>query len=122
MQKFSSWKEQSHKNLFPDNKSTKNVEDDYDSLFRTALQKVRSSVPAHIKIIIFYHPSSIVRADDFFKQLPCLNAIKWANISTGIQVFAVGLFKKMVLADHLGVFVDDVFYAPVAYDSLTVLW
>ena len=64
----------------------------------------------------------IVRADDFFKQLPCLNAIKWANISTGIQVFAVGLFKKMVLADHLGVFVDDVFYAPVAYDSLTVLW
>lgn len=58
LQKFSSWKEQSHKNLFPDNKSTKNVEDDYNSLFRTALQKVRSSVPAHIKIIIFYHPSS----------------------------------------------------------------
>lgn len=32
-----------------------------------------------------------------------------------------GLFKKIVLADHLCVFVDDVFYAPSAYNTGTVI-
>ena len=64
----------------------------------------------------------IVRANDFFKQLPEILFLKWSNIEIGIQIFVIGLFKKMVLADRLGVFVDDVFYAPVAYDSLTILW
>ena len=64
----------------------------------------------------------IVRADEFFKMLPGLNNISCGNIAIGAQLFAVGLFKKMVLADHIGVFVNDIFYAPVAYDGLTVLW
>ena len=64
----------------------------------------------------------IVRANDFFKQLPEILSLKWFNIEVGIQIFIIGLFKKMVLADHLGIFVDDVFYAPVAYNSFTILW
>ncbi len=64
----------------------------------------------------------IVRANEFFKQLPEIVTLKWSNIEIGLQIFVIGLFKKMVLADRLGVFVDDVFYAPVAYDSLTLLW
>ena len=64
----------------------------------------------------------IVRADDFFKQLPNVSVLKYQNIEVGIQIFVVGLFKKMVLADRLSVFVDDVFFCPMAYDSLTVLW
>lgn len=64
----------------------------------------------------------IVRADTFFKQTAGIETIKWANIEIGIQVFVVGLFKKMVLADHIGIFVDDIFYAPVAFDGLTLLW
>ena len=64
----------------------------------------------------------IVRADDFFKQLPNILSLKWKNIEVGIQIFAIGLFKKMVLADRLSVFVDDVFYAPVAFDGFTILW
>ena len=64
----------------------------------------------------------IVRADTFFKQTAGIESIKWVNIETGIQVFVVGLFKKMVLADHIGIFVDDIFYAPVAFDGLTLLW
>ncbi len=64
----------------------------------------------------------IVRADKFFNQLPCLNSIKSKNLEIGIQIFFIGLFKKIVLADRLAVFVDDVFYSPVAYDSLTIFW
>ena len=64
----------------------------------------------------------IVRADAFFKQTSDIESLKWTNIETGIQVFVVGLFKKMVLADHIGIFVDDIFYAPVAFDGLTLLW
>lgn len=64
----------------------------------------------------------IVRADEFFRQLPNILSLKWKNIEIGIQIFVIGLFKKMVLADRLGVFVDDIFYAPVAFDSFTILW
>ncbi len=64
----------------------------------------------------------IVRADLFFKQLNNINFLKWSNFETGIQLFVVGLFKKMVLADRIGVFVDDIFYAPVAFSGMTLLW
>ncbi len=64
----------------------------------------------------------IVRADFFFKQIANINNLKWTNLEIGIQLFTVGLFKKMVLADRIGVFVDDIFYAPVAFDGLTLLW
>ena len=64
----------------------------------------------------------IVRADLFFKQLNNINFLKWSNIEIGVQLFVVGLFKKMVLADRIGVFVDDIFYAPVAFNGMTLLW
>lgn len=64
----------------------------------------------------------IVRADLFFKQLTNCYSFNWANIESGIQIFTIGLFKKMVLADKLSVFVDAVFYSPVAYDGPTLLW
>ena len=38
-----------------------------------------------------------------------------------MQIFIFGLFKKIVLADHLSIFVDDVFYAPSAYNTITVI-
>lgn len=64
----------------------------------------------------------IVRADKFLPQLNAWNSLRIEDFKTGIQMFVIGMFKKMVLADHLGVFVDNVFYAPTAYSSLTVIW
>ena len=46
--------------------------------------------------------------------------IGWATFSIGIQIFMFGLFKKIVLADRLSVFVDQVYDAPGAFGSLTV--
>ncbi|MBQ9887185.1 MAG: MBOAT family protein [Lachnospiraceae bacterium] len=63
----------------------------------------------------------LVGAKDFFEQLKDYKGIKLANLEEGIQIFAIGLFKKIVLADHLGVFVDDVYNAPTAFSTPTVI-
>ncbi len=64
----------------------------------------------------------IVRYSDFEPQFKKYRGICLSALNDGIQIFIFGLFKKMVLADHLGVFVDDVFRASSAYGTATVWW
>lgn len=63
----------------------------------------------------------IVRGKDFFSQARDYRGVEWESFKIGIQIFVFGLFKKVVLADHLGVFVDDVFHAPTAFNTSTVI-
>ena len=63
----------------------------------------------------------IVRASDFLPQLREKRIVTFENFKWGIQVFAFGLFKKIVLADHLSVFVDDVFSKPAAFHWATIV-
>lgn len=63
----------------------------------------------------------IVKAADFLPQLRENRRVTGENIKWGIQVFAFGLFKKIVLADHLSVFVDDVYGKPAAFHWATLL-
>lgn len=63
----------------------------------------------------------IVKAADFLPQLRQDKRVTTENIKTGIQIFVFGLFKKIVLADHLSVFVDDVFGKPSAFHWATIL-
>lgn len=63
----------------------------------------------------------IVRASDFLPQLYEDRQITAANLKSGIQIMAFGLFKKIVLADHLSVFVDDVYGKPAAFHWATLL-
>ncbi len=63
----------------------------------------------------------IVRAVHFLPQLYEERRVTVENIKWGIQVFAFGLFKKIVLADHLSVFVDDVYAAPPAFHWATIV-
>ncbi len=63
----------------------------------------------------------IVKARDFFPQLETDHELTWANLSWGGQRFLTGLFKKMVVADRLGVCVDAVFAAPGAYSGVSLL-
>ncbi len=62
----------------------------------------------------------IIRADEFFKQLKNKPYVDWERFKAGIQIVVVGFFKKMVLADHLNIFVNDVFHSPVAFSGATV--
>lgn len=63
----------------------------------------------------------ITKAYEFLPKIESYCGIHKGNIQDGIQIFVFGLFKKVVLADHLAVFVDDVFYAPVAYNTPTII-
>lgn len=63
----------------------------------------------------------IVKASDFMPQLRSNHTLKIADLAQGAQIFAFGLFKKIVIADNLSVFVDDVFSKPLAFSSLTVI-
>ncbi len=64
----------------------------------------------------------IIKGREFLPQLKENRRITLKNIEAGIQIFVFGLFKKLVLADHLGVFVNDVYHAPSAFGTLTVWW
>lgn len=63
----------------------------------------------------------IVKAADFLPQLKEERKVTWNDISCGLQMFIFGLFKKIVLADRISVFVDDVFYAPSAFQWSTIV-
>lgn len=63
----------------------------------------------------------IVKGHEFIPQLREYRKIEWENICVGVQIFVFGLFKKLVLADHIAVFVDDVYSRPAAFDNVT-LW
>lgn len=63
----------------------------------------------------------IERSKDFFCQMENPQRVGWSTFSAGIQIYTVGIFKKLVLADRLGIFVDQVYGTPLAFDSLTVL-
>lgn len=62
----------------------------------------------------------IVKGRDFLPQLQEYRRVKWDNVCIGIQIYVFGLFKKMVLADHLALFVDEVYSKPAAYGTATV--
>ena len=64
----------------------------------------------------------IVRASEFLPQLQEKRMVSFENIRWGVQVFAFGLFKKIVLADHISVFVDDVYNKPAAFHWTTIVF
>lgn len=62
----------------------------------------------------------IVKANDFIPQLEEDRSISVRNIEKGIQIFFVGMFKKVVIADNISVFVDEVFGNPKMFGGATV--
>lgn len=62
----------------------------------------------------------IAKAASFIPQLKEKRRITVDRFCTGIQIYVFGLIKKMVLADHIGIFVDDVFSKPLAFHSASV--
>lgn len=64
----------------------------------------------------------IVKARSFLPQLEVLHKIDKKNVYKGIQLFLLGLTKKIVFADRIGVAVDAVFSAPQAYNGISILF
>ncbi|MBQ9128570.1 MAG: MBOAT family protein, partial [Thermoguttaceae bacterium] len=62
----------------------------------------------------------IVKAAYFFPQLEEKRNVGLKNLEIGVQIFALGLFKKIVVADRLGAFVDTVYATPNAFHGAVV--
>ena len=63
----------------------------------------------------------IVKASYFLPQLEEDRKITWNGFNDGIQIFVFGLLKKVVIADTLSVFVDQVFNFPKSFSSMTIV-
>ena len=87
--------------------------------------KMQSKDFLSVALYLAYFPKitsgPIQKNKDFFSQIDNKRTIGWNTFSIGIQIFMIGLFKKIVLADRLSVFVNQVYETPLAFGSGTVL-
>ncbi len=86
-------------------------------------QKARPLLDVMVYLSFFPKLTSgpIQKSGDFFQQLDTEREIGLKSFETGIQIFVFGMFKKIVLADRLSIFVDQVYTTPKAFGSVTVL-
>jgi alginate O-acetyltransferase complex protein AlgI len=79
----------------------------------------------HFLVFILFFPhlvaGPIVRARDFLPQLRRPKRWDWLRVQLGVQLFLMGLFKKLAIADRMAQFADPVFAEPGAFGSGT-LW
>ncbi len=61
----------------------------------------------------------IIRASHFLPQLKKTSIVSKKHIVLGLQLFIVGLFKKVFIADRLALFVDPFFLNAEVYSSAT---
>lgn len=60
------------------------------------------------------------KSSDFFVQIENERKITKENLSAGIQIYFLGLFKKLVFADRLSVFVNEVYATPNAFSGVSI--
>ncbi len=91
-------------------------------VYRKEIEVRRNIV--HYALYIAFFPQlvagPIVKAKEFLPQLDEVRKVNVKGLERGVQIFLFGLFKKVVIADHLSVFVDDVYRAPSAYSTISV--
>ncbi len=63
----------------------------------------------------------IERPGNLLRQLHEYKDFRYENISKGMRLILFGLFIKMVVADHLGAYVDEVYANPADYNSWSVM-
>jgi alginate O-acetyltransferase complex protein AlgI len=81
--------------------------------------------PAKFFLFVAFFPQlvagPILRASSFIPQLDRPIKIAWNNVALGAQLFLGGAMQKILFADNLSVFVDQVYRAPETYSAGT-LW
>jgi len=63
----------------------------------------------------------IERASNFLPQLRNLPEITSQDVSEGLSLFIVGIFKKVALADYLALYVDKIYGNPEQFQSPALL-
>lgn len=92
-------------------------------VYRGKIRAEKSFVNVALYIAFFPQlvAGPIVKAGEYLPQLREDRNISPDNLQQGLQCFALGLFKKAVIADNISVFVDAVYDCPAAFHAVTVL-
>ena len=76
---------------------------------------------AHFLLFILFFPhliaGPIVRARDFLPQIGRAKRWDWPRLNLGVQLFLLGLFKKLVIADRMALFADPLFADPDHFNT-----
>ncbi len=79
----------------------------------------------HFSTYIMFFPKMlsgpVERAHNFLPQLKSLQDINYSEITLGLKLIAWGLFKKVIIADRLGIFVNNVFNDVHEYQGITLI-
>lgn len=90
----------------------------------------RQRIPAeknlgHFMLFILFFPhlvaGPIVRARDFLPQIRRPKRWSWPRLQLGVQLFLLGLLKKLAVADRMALYADPVFDTPQSFGS-GALW
>src|SRR5262245_8539888 len=86
-------------------------------VYRGRLRAERDLGAFLLFILFFPHlvAGPIVRARDFLPQVRRRKRWNPARLQVGAQLFLLGLFKKVVVADRMALFADPVFADPAAF-------
>jgi D-alanyl-lipoteichoic acid acyltransferase DltB (MBOAT superfamily) len=76
-------------------------------------------------LYVMFYPQMVAgpieRPQHILPQLHRVNNFRSSNLITGLFFMAMGLFKKVVIADRLGLYVDPVFTNPHGHSALELL-
>jgi alginate O-acetyltransferase complex protein AlgI len=92
-------------------------------LYRGQIEPCRSPVKFFLFVAFFPQlvAGPILRASHFLPQLDQPVRLTWPNAVRGAQIFIGGAIQKTLFADHLSIFVDQVYRSPEIYSPGT-LW
>ena len=95
----------------------------FDVLYgKTKAEKDFIKLAVYISFFPQITSGPIVKSKDFLPQLDRLHRVSKENVYEGFQLFLIGLTKKVVFADRIGVAVDAVYSAPAAYNGVSILF
>lgn len=85
--------------------------------------KAERSLPHFLLFILFFPhlvAGPIVRARDFLPQIGRHKRWSWIRMQHGTELFVLGLFKKLAIADRMAAVADPIFSDPEAFRTSTV--
>ncbi len=91
-------------------------------VYRKKVEKEISLLDFTIFILFFPQliAGPIMRSQDFLPELKNIKA-KPEYLSPGLSFIALGILKKVLIADNLALLIDPVWTAPANYDWITIL-
>lgn len=88
-------------------------------------RKINSTSLTNVLLYVGFFPQivcgPIIKAHEFLPQLQVNTKLSKQRIYIGLQLILFGVFKKLVIADRLGVAVDSVYSSPLEYSGVSLL-